>query len=141
MYSCRFLLLMSLIVTVWSSPALSWDPSELPPGFTVAEQGYPVELEGKTLFRVRVNAKQFTAQQRAEKFSEEILKLAKDPTFNPNILTVKDFGLSSDIMAGDKVLVPVWAFDAKVEGRPVEELARDYAEKIRQAIIAVSGGA
>jgi len=42
--------------------------------------------------------------------------------------------LSSDIMAGDKVLVPVWAFDAKVEGRPVEELARDYAEKIRQGI-------
>jgi small-conductance mechanosensitive channel len=136
MYSCRFLLLLSLLVTVWSSPAQSWEPSELPPGFTVAEQGTPVELEGKTLFRVRVNAKQFTARQRAEKFSEEILKLAKDPTFNPNILTVKDFGLSSDIMAGDKVLVPVWAFDAKVEGRPVEELARDYAEKMRQAIIA-----
>ena len=134
MYPCRFLLLFSLIVTVWTSPAQSWDPSELPPGFTVEEQGYPVELEGKTLFRVRVNAKQFTAQQRAEKFSEEILKLAKNPTFNPTILTVKDFGLSSDIMAGDKVLVPVWAFDAKVEGRPVEELARDYAEKIRQGI-------
>ncbi len=132
----RYLLLMALFLSLWSSPVLAWDPSELPPGFTVEKPGYPVELEGTTFFRVRVNAKQFTAQERAQKFTKEILNLAKDPTFNPNTINVKDFGLSSDIMAGDKVIVPVWAFDAKVEGQPVEELARDYAEKIRQGIAA-----
>ena len=32
--------------------------------------------------------------------------------------------------------MPVWAFEAKLEDRPAEELARDYAERIRQAITA-----
>ena len=116
--------------------ARAWDPNELPPGFTVEKAGAPVKLEGKTLFRVRVNAKTQTAAERAEKFSEVILQLAQDPLFKPSTITVKDFGLSSDIMAGDKVIVPVWTFEAKLEGRPAEELARDYAEKIRQAIAA-----
>jgi hypothetical protein len=80
----RFLLVASLFIILFVNPARAWDPSELPPGFTVADPGAPVELEGKTLFRVRVNAKQFSAQQRAEKFAEEILKLAKDPLFKPN---------------------------------------------------------
>ena len=106
-------------------PALRW-PSP----------GAPVELEGKTLFRVRINAKTQTATERAEKFSEVILQLAQDPLFKPSTITVKDFGLSSDVMAGDKILVPVWIFEAKLEGRPVEELAREYAERIRQAIAA-----
>ena len=95
-----------------------------------------MELEGKTLFRVRVNAKTQTAAERAEKFSEVILQLAQDPLFKPSTITVKDFGLSSDVMAGDKIIVPVWTFEAKLEGRPVEELARDYADRIRQAIAA-----
>lgn len=126
---------MSLIVTVWNSPAQSWDFSELPPGFTVEEQGYPVELDGKTLFRVRINYKMFTARQRAQQTTEEILKLAKDPTFRPDTIAVHDYGVSSDIVVGDKVIFPVWAFLAKLEGRPMEELAQDYAEKIRQGII------
>jgi small-conductance mechanosensitive channel len=132
----HILLSCFILLTIWSAPARAWDPSELPPGFTVEKEGAPVELEGKTLFRVRVNAKQFSAQQRANKFAAEILDLAKDPLFNPETITVKDFGLSSDIMTGDKVIVPVWAFEAKPEGRPVEELAREYAERIRQAIAA-----
>ncbi len=38
-------------------------------------------------------------------------------------------------MVGDQVIMPVWAFEAKVEGKPANELARDYADKIRQAIV------
>jgi small-conductance mechanosensitive channel len=134
MNTLRLLLIMFLCLSIWTTPARSWDPSELPAGFTVAEEGYPVQLEGKTILTVRVNHKKYPAPQRAEKFSAEILKLARDPLFDPNTITVQDFDLSSDIMAGDTVIMPVWAFEAKVEGRPTEELARDYAEKIRQAI-------
>jgi small-conductance mechanosensitive channel len=136
MKSVKFLLLGLIFLTVWTLPARSYDFSELPPGFSLADPGIPVELEGKTLFRVRLNYKMFTAEQRAQKISEEILKLAQDPTFNPDTITVKDHGISSDVMVGDTVIVPVWAFAAKPEGRPAEELARDYAEKIRQAITA-----
>jgi small-conductance mechanosensitive channel len=68
--------------------------------------------------------------------SELIKRLAQDPTFNPQSITVRDSVLASDIMAGNQVIVPIWAFVAKVEGRPQQELARDYAERIRQAIAA-----
>jgi small-conductance mechanosensitive channel len=132
----RILLLLVLLVALCSTPVLAWDPSELPPGFTVADPGAPVELEGKPLFRVRLNFKSETAEQRAQKISERILKLAQDPLFSPKSINVRDSELSSDIMAGDRVIFPLWAFEAKVMGKPANELARDHAEKIRQGIAA-----
>jgi hypothetical protein len=69
-----------------ATPAFSWDPTELPPGFTVADPAAPVDLDGKPLFHVRINAKAETAQQIAHRISERIKKLAQDPTFNPNPL-------------------------------------------------------
>ena len=95
-----------------------------------------MELEGKVLFYLRVNSKFDTAQKRAQTLSESILKLAEDPLFSPKSITVRDSELSSDIMAGDKVIYPLWEFEARVMGKPANELARDYADKIRQAIAA-----
>ena len=95
-----------------------------------------MELEGKVLFYLRVNSKVDTAQKRAQTVSESILKLAEDPLFSPKSITVRDSELSSDIMAGDKVIFPLWEFEARVMGKPANELARDYADKIRQAIAA-----
>jgi small-conductance mechanosensitive channel len=132
----RFFLSLALLSMAMSGVGFgAWNPTELPPGFTVEKQGVPVELEGKTLFLVRINFKTDTASQIAYKLTERIKKLAQDPTFNAQSITVRDTPLGSDIMAGDQVIVPIWAFAAKVEGRPHEELARDYAEKIRQAIV------
>jgi small-conductance mechanosensitive channel len=130
----KILFFLVVLSTILTTPVFSWDPSELPPGFTVEDKGAPVELEGNPLFYLRINPKIETAQQIAQRLSERIKKLAQDPTFKPQSITVHDTAMSSDIMAGDQVIVVVWAFWAKVEGRPTEELARDYAEKIRQAI-------
>ena len=131
----RFLLSVALLSVALSSPVLAWDPTELPPGFVIETPGSPVELNGKPLFNIRVKLKTQSTEQRAQLISERIKKLAQDPTFNPQTIKVEDSPLSSDIMAGDKVIVPIWAFMAKVEGRPVHELAREYAEKIRHAIV------
>ena len=136
MKSLKLLLLAAIFLTASTCPARAWDPTELPPGLTVADPGAPVELEGKTLFRMRINYKMYTAEQRAQKISEEILKLAQDPTFRPETITVKDTEMSTDIMAGDKIIVSIWDFAAKLEGRPAEELAQDYAARIRRAISA-----
>lgn len=130
----RFLLAVALMSVALSIPALAWDPTELPPGFVIETPGSPVELNGKPLFNIRVKLKTQTTEQRAQLISERIKKLAQDPTFNPRTIKVEDSPLSSDIMAGDRVIVPIWAFEAKVEGRPAHELAREYAEKIRHAI-------
>jgi small-conductance mechanosensitive channel len=133
----KLVVLLIVLGVFLSLPALAaWDITQLPPGFTVADPGGPVELEGKVLFYLRVNTKFDTAQKRAQILSESILKLAQDPLFNPNSITVRDSELSSDIMAGDKVLYPLWEFEARVVGKPAHELARDYAGRIRQAIAA-----
>jgi small-conductance mechanosensitive channel len=132
----KFLVLLVVLSLFLGLPVWAWDINELPPGFTVAKPGVPVELEGKTLFLVRINTKTETAQQIAHRFSEVIKKLAQDPTFDPQSITVRDTAVSSDVMAGDQVIVPVYAFSAKVEGRPHQEWARDLAAKIRQAIAA-----
>jgi small-conductance mechanosensitive channel len=131
----KHVVLLIVLGVFLSLPVLAaWDITQLPPGFTVADPGGPVKLEGKVLFYLRVNTKFDTAQKRAEVLSESILKLAKDPLFNPQSITVRDSELSSDIMAGDRVIYPLWEFEARVVGKPANELARDYADKIRQAI-------
>jgi small-conductance mechanosensitive channel len=133
----KHVVLLIVLSVFLSLPVLAaWDITQLPPGFTVADPGGPVKLGGKVLFYLRVNTKFDTAQKRAQVLSESILKLAKDPLFNPQSITVRDSELSSDIMAGDKVIYPLWEFEARVVGKPAHELARDYADKIRQAIAA-----
>ena len=122
------------VILLWSLPGFSWNPNEMPPGFTVAKEKAPVELEGKVLFYLRLNFKFDNVQKRAQIISERILKLAQNPLFNPKSITVRDSELSSDIMAGDQVLFPLWAFEAKVMGKPPNEAARDFAARIRQAI-------
>ena len=136
MKQTKLVVLLIVLGVCFSLPVLAWDITQLPPGFTVADPGGPVELEGKVLFYLRVNSKVDTAQKRAQTVSESILKLAEDPLFSPKGITVRDSELSSDIMAGDKVLYPLWEFEARVMGKPANELARDYADKIRQAIAA-----
>jgi small-conductance mechanosensitive channel len=130
-----FLVLVLLSLALMSSAFGAWDPNELPPGFVVEKQGSPVELDGHPLFYLRVKQKVFSTEKRARKLSEGIKKLADDPTFDPKTIGVEDSPLSSDIMVGDQTLMPVWAFEAKVEGKPAPVLAREYAETIRQAII------
>ncbi|MFA5183521.1 MAG: mechanosensitive ion channel domain-containing protein [Syntrophales bacterium] len=133
----KLLVLLISLGVFFSLPVLAaWDITQLPPGFTVADPGGPVELEGKVLFYLRVNSKVDTAQKRAQTLSASILKLAEDPLFSPKKITVRDSELSSDIMAGDKILYPLWEFEARVMGKPANELAREDADKIRQAIAA-----
>ena len=134
MKALRFFLSIALLSVALGGPVLAWDPSELPPGFVVETPGSPVQLDGKTLFNVRVKLKTQSTEQRAHLISERIKKLAQDPTFNPHTITVQDTALSSDIMDGDKVIMPIWAFEAKVQEMPAHKLAREYAEKIRHAI-------
>jgi small-conductance mechanosensitive channel len=131
----KFLLPVTLLILALSSGGLAWNPTELPPGFVVETPGSAVELGGKPLFYVRVRFKAMSTEKRAHLFTERIKKLAEDPTFNPQTISVQDSVLSSDIMVGDQVIMPVWAFEAKVEEKPANELARDYADKIRQAIV------
>jgi small-conductance mechanosensitive channel len=136
MKTAKLVILLVVLSLFWGMSVRAWDITELPPGFTVTEPGVPVELEGKILFHVRINTKTETAQQIAYRLSERIKKLAQDPTFDPQSITVQDSALGSDVMAGKQIIVPVYAFTAKIERRQPGEWARELAEKIRQAMAA-----
>ena len=53
----KLVVLLIVLGVFFSLPVLAWDITQLPPGFTIADPGGPVELEGKVLFYLRVNSK------------------------------------------------------------------------------------
>jgi hypothetical protein len=104
----KFLVLLVVLSLFWGLPVWAWDINELPPGFTVAEPWVPVELDGKTLFHVRISTKTESASQIADRLSERIKKLAQDPTFNPQSITVRDTPLGSDVLCAGMALLGGW---------------------------------
>jgi small-conductance mechanosensitive channel len=97
------------------------------------EQPYPVQLDGRTIFYVR-SIKYITPEARATGIAGRIQRLAADPYFRPDTITVIDSEISSDIVAGDTILTVVIDAEAQAEGRNRYELAVDRAEKIKAAI-------
>ncbi len=116
--------------------ALPGEPPGPPPGIVVETPGHPVEFDGQVLFHARVSEKFFGAPQRARVISERIAELARDPAFRPAAITVAATEQGADIMAGDRLIMPIEDFLARLEGRAPEELAQEYAERIRQALTA-----
>ena len=89
----------------------------------------------KTLFTVP-GVLSFPAKARAAAISERIKDLSKDVMFKPESLSVADAEGTSDIMAGDLVVMSVTEQDAKLAGKPRQELADDYVAQIRSALSA-----
>lgn len=96
----------------------------------------PVLVDGKTLFTVR-GVLSFPAQARASAITQRIKDLSEDVSTNPSSLSVTDAEGTSNIAAGDLVLMSVTDQDAAVAGRPRQEVAKDYAERIRAALISL----
>ena len=136
MKQLKVVMLLVCLGVLFNTPAFPGDPSGPPLGIVVETPGAPVEFDGKILFYARVSSKILNSKQRAQIVSERIHKLAHDPLFRPESITVHNADHGSDIMVGDLVILPIYDFLAKVEGKTAEELARDYAERIRQAIAA-----
>ena len=96
----------------------------------------PVTVNGKILFSVQ-GVLSFPAQARAAAISTRIHDLSKDVMFKPESLAVADAEGTSDIVAGDLVVMSVVEQDAKRAGISRHELATDYANQIRSALVAL----
>ncbi len=125
----RHFLLFSIAVFAIGAATVFAQTNPPPPA-----QPSPVELEGRTIFYVRTTIKSITAAARAKRIADRILRLASDPYFRPDTITVTDTDISTDILAGDDVIMLVFDADAQAEGRNRQELAADHAEKVRAAI-------
>lgn len=94
----------------------------------------PVQLGGRTLFNIQAGAKAFSAQSRAKAATDRLREVAQDYSISPDTVTTTDLDFATLISAGDKVVMSVFDADAAEAGQGREELARELAEKMRQAI-------
>ncbi|MDE3202422.1 MAG: mechanosensitive ion channel family protein, partial [Acidobacteriota bacterium] len=93
----------------------------------------PVKLHGKTLFSVS-GVLSFTAEARAEAIERRIETVSKDVNLKSKPLTVADGENTSDIMAGDLIIMSVTDQDATVADTTRQLLAMDYTQRINDAL-------
>jgi hypothetical protein len=96
--------------------------------------GAPVVLDGKTLFVLREKVMSFTPEDRAGAILRRLKLFLKDPLARPEMITVIEGETSSEIVAGEVVLMTVTDRDAAAEGKPRAELAKEYAEILRASV-------
>ena len=117
-----------LICFCWTCAAQSTG-SEAP-----GPQSYPVTLDGKTIFELRLPFRGVSPEERASLISARIKKCAEDRSIPTNAITVNETGISSDIMADDLFITGVLDDDAQIHGTTRQELATERLLKIRSAI-------
>jgi small-conductance mechanosensitive channel len=93
----------------------------------------PVTLDGFELFRIRGTSAR-PAAERARLIANQIRKAAADPAVDPDALTILESETSTDVMAGNRVLIQVVDADAAVEGLRRAIIAAVFHERIAKAI-------
>ncbi len=105
-------------------------PAQEPPKLPVGR----VVLDGKPLFTVQEKILSLTPEDRASLISARLARLARNPLFKADTITTHEGETTTDISAGDLIIMTVTENDAEVAGKPRSELAREYAETIRAAV-------
>ncbi len=125
----NFLLLSMLIWLTYAAGVLAANtPSPVSPPTA------PVTLDGNILFYMP-GFKTISPQLRAERIADRIKMLAEEPYFEPEKITFVSDQISTDVMAGDTIIVSVLENDAVALGKDRAELAKQLGDQIRSAII------
>ena len=95
----------------------------------------PVVIDGATLFKVR-GIQAFPADRRALQIQQRIEAAANTPSLPADALTVTETADGSRIAAGDRVILTVLDLDAELGQAERKLLARVYAKRISEAIVA-----
>lgn len=94
-----------------------------------------VYLKKEALFVINEPLLSLSAQERAERVTRRIEKVAKDKLFNPENIEVVDGELTTDIAYGNFVIMNISNKDAEFCGISRQELAEQNALIIKNAII------
>lgn len=105
-------------------------PAPEPPKMPVGR----VMLDGKPLFTVQEKILSLTPEDRASLISARLARLARNPLFKADTITTVEGETTTDITAGDIIIMTVTEKDAEVAGKPRSDLAREYAATIRAAV-------
>lgn len=130
----RCLLTLVILLVLAAPPVPAVDRSETPS--TPATTGAPVTLNGTPLFYVREKVLSYPPTERARLISARLEKLLHTPQVDAATITTTDSDASTDIVAGDLVIMSVTDRDARGEGTTRQELARRFRDRIAAAIVA-----
>jgi small-conductance mechanosensitive channel len=130
------LLALSILTILIATPSISAQPSVKPTETKPATEktGIPVVLMDETLFLIYDKVGPFTPEDRAKAITERLAKLIKDPLSQLDSITTFQGETTTDILAGDMVIMSVTDRDAKAVGRARQELAEEYAQIIRDSV-------
>lgn len=98
------------------------------------DSGEFVTLQGHKVFKIYAPIGNFSTKMRSKIVSEKIQHFASDPSFDLNLITVKDRKDYSTVVANKETIVLVTNEDAKISGESRIMLAYENAYKIQQAI-------
>ena len=119
----RGLSLLSLALCAWG-PVLQAQEGK----------GAVVTFDGQPLFEIHSSVGSFSAEVRSRELSARMLQVAQDSGIPESAITISDSEDATDVVAGGTILTAVTAADARAARLPRQELARQYAQKIRAAI-------
>jgi small-conductance mechanosensitive channel len=94
----------------------------------------PVVVDGRTLFYVQERELSFSPADRAAAIHSRIEHLYRDAAIALDSIVVEESDESTDIVAGDLIVMSVTNLDAAAAGRTRQELAADYAARIRSTV-------
>jgi small-conductance mechanosensitive channel len=94
----------------------------------------PVVFNGKTLFELQARILSLSPEERARLVEERLRKLAKSVFVETDSIIVVDSETTSEITAGDSVIMAVTDDDAKAAGKSRLDLANEYVKIIKYAI-------
>jgi small-conductance mechanosensitive channel len=122
------LLRTSGLLLLWLPAAFAQANAPVVPNAPTPATGeVPVIFENKPLFSLGTRVGSFSPADRARAVSERLGNLSRDPLAHIGSLAVVDGGTTSDILAGDVVIMSVTDADAQAAGQNRKQLAAEYA--------------
>ncbi|QOJ35822.1 MAG: mechanosensitive ion channel family protein [Nitrospira sp.] len=105
--------------------------AEVPGGQT---REAPVIYQGESLFTLHQKVGSFTPQDRANAIRDRLTQIANAPFTNFDAITIAETEHGTDIALDSMVLLTVTDGDARPYGRHRQDLAREYAGKLRTVL-------
>lgn len=116
-----------------SRPAQKAAPAQ-PATAVQAETQAPVVVRDRRLFSVNSRLYSFSPQERARAISERLERLSQDNSISMDSIGVQEQENTSQIIAGDLVIMTVTEQDARAARQPRVELAQQYVQTIRATL-------
>lgn len=103
-------------------------------GRLAQQEDVPVTFRNEILFRVRQPIGNLAVAERAAAIERRILRVADGPADVLDRLHIEEHGDAADLYAGDTLICTVTDDDALPLGRTHQQLAADYAARVRSAL-------